>query len=292
MVTLFFYMRYVMKGGGNCITKSTKTSSTLKSFSSCEVADEEEISFVRKSVKYINNLDPDKLDALTNWSLTGSLSAVSWAIPTHANGIFKITPTKLHKKLYPLLQAIYNAPTVPNMKTIYRGLRLQYVPKIGTTFRHRMQPFSTSISSKIAYMFGKTNTEECVIFDIRIPIGTKALYLDHRTANAQVSPHDPQKWYSNDEYELLLGYYDVLVRETYEDTKTKKYASTTHLQKPCWRVVCDIKPCDVYIIKKGNQVFLTAPSYCDEGVYEAFVASAEIAPLVIDGELQGLPIWV
>lgn len=277
-----------MKGGGNCITKGKKSlSPTSKSFSPSEIADEDEISFVRKSVKYINNLDTMQLASLTDWSLTGSLSAVAWVIPTQANGIFKITPTKLHKRLYPLLQAIYNAPTVPKLKTIYRGLRLQYVPKIGTTFRHLMQPFSTSISSKIAYMFGKTNTEECVIFDIRIPIGTKALYLDHRTANAQVSPHDPQKWYSNDEYELLLGYYDLLVRETYEDTKTKEYA-----QKPCWRVVCDIKPCDVYIIKKGNQVFLTAPSYCDDGVYEAFVASAEIAPLVIDGELQALPNWI
>lgn len=282
-------MRYVMKGCGNCITKSTKTSSTLKSFSSCEVADEDEISFVRKSVKYINNLVPDQLDALTDWSLTGSLSSVSWATPTKANGIFKITQTNFQKKLYPLLQAIYNAPTLPKVKNIYRGIRLQSVPKIGTSFRHLMQPFSTSISSKVAYMFGKTNTEECVIFDIRIPIGTKALYLDNRTANAQVSPHDPQKWYSNNEYELLLGYYDLIVRETYEDIKTKKYASTTHLQKPCWKVLCDIKPCDVYIVKKGKQIFLTTPSYCDEGIYEAFVASADIFPLVIDGELQSLP---
>lgn len=276
-----------MKGGGNCVTKSKKTlAPTSKSFPSSERADEDEISFVRQSVKYINNLDTVQLASLTDWSLTGSLSSVQWVIPTQVNGIFKITQTKLQKKLYPLLQAIYNAPTVPKVKTIYRGLRLQSVPRIGTTFRHLMQPFSTSISSKIAYMFGKTYTEKCVIFDIRIPIGTKALYLDHRTANAQVSPHDPQKWYSNDEYELLLGYYDLLVRETYEETKTG------NAQKPCCRLVCDIKPCDVYIVKKGNQVFLTAPSYCDEGVYEAFVASAEIAPLVIDGVLQGLPIWV
>lgn len=88
-----------------------------------------------------------------------------------------------------------------------------------------------------------------------------------------------------------ICYVDLVVREIKEDTRAETFlGKASKNYKPCHRVVCDVRPSDVYVLKIKQVYYIVVPSYCKEGLYEKLATQAElVTPLVINGVLQKLP---
>lgn len=288
----------VKNGGGTCFGKETSATKRVPSFDEGDTSTPRFTNFVRSHVKYMNNLTTAQMKSIHRWALTGGLHSVNWVSTTRMQGIGIVQKDVLETYLYPFLEAIYNAPPLPHRKTLFRGINLDYIPATGTIIRHRLQPFSTTISPSIMYMFSKvvkSSRTECIQFEIQADVNVSGLYLDSKYANGRVSPHQTAiAWEGNDEYEFVMGYVDLIVKEVKIDVSANRYLTNPVIYKPCYRIVCDIKPTDIYLVKRESQgietIYIVAPSHCHEGQYERITKGAlAVIPLVINGVLQKLP---